>query len=90
MTKRKKSDINKPLSGDNHATQKDQRQKWPFWIGTGGRFQSESLAVFVGMRSAGADVVEIVTVLALSELALNGDALAVVLLLLAAARRVRS
>ena len=25
-------------------------QKWPFWIGTGGRFQSESLAVFVGMR----------------------------------------
>ncbi len=50
MTKRKKSDINKPLSGDNHATQKDQRQKWPFWIGTGGRFQSESLAVFVGMR----------------------------------------
>ncbi|MDP7291818.1 MAG: hypothetical protein QF497_06290 [Verrucomicrobiota bacterium] len=49
MTKRKKSDINKPLSGDNHATQKDQRQKWPFWIGTGGRFQSESLAVFVGM-----------------------------------------
>ncbi|MDP7654111.1 MAG: hypothetical protein QF757_05500 [Candidatus Marinimicrobia bacterium] len=51
MTKRKKSDINKPLSGDNHATQKDQRQKWPFWIGTGGRFQSESLAVFVGMRT---------------------------------------
>jgi hypothetical protein len=51
LTKRKKSDINKPLSGDNHATQKDQRQKWPFWIGTGGRFQSESLAVFVGMRN---------------------------------------
>jgi hypothetical protein len=51
LTKRKKSDINKPLSGDNHATQKDQRQKWPFWIGTGGRFQSESLAVFVGMRT---------------------------------------
>ncbi len=45
---------------------------------------------FAGFGRAGADVVEIVTVPALTRLALNGDALAVVLLLLAAARRVRS
>ncbi len=45
---------------------------------------------FAGFGCAGADVVEIVTVPALTRLALNGDALAVVLLLLAAARRVRS
>jgi len=39
---------------------------------------------FAGSGRAGADVVEIVTVLALSELALDGDALAVVLPSLAA------
>ena len=28
----------------------DRSKKWPLWIGIGGRFPSESVAAFVGMR----------------------------------------
>ena len=47
-----KNDIKGTPNGDDHDAQFDPRPKWPFWIGTGGRFPSESVAVFFGMRTS--------------------------------------
>ena len=50
-----RGDVEKDLEGilihDDHDAQFDPRPKWPFWIGTGGRFPSESVAAFIGMRT---------------------------------------
>lgn len=51
MTIQSKNDIKGTPNGDDHDAQFDPRPKWPFWIGTGGRFPSESVAAFIGMRS---------------------------------------
>ena len=51
MTIQSKNDIKGTPNGDDHDAQFDPRPKWPFWIGTGGRFPSESVAAFIGMRT---------------------------------------
>ena len=38
---------------DDHDATFDPQLKWPFWIGTGGCFPSESVAIFIGMRTLG-------------------------------------
>jgi hypothetical protein len=53
LTTNKENDINKSPNGDDQAGQIDTRSNWPFWIGTGGRFPSEQVAVFIGMRTPG-------------------------------------
>jgi len=51
LTTHNGNDIKGAPNGDDHDAIFDTRPKWPFWIGTGGRFPSESVAVFIGMRS---------------------------------------
>ena len=51
LTIQSKNDIKGTPNGDDHDAQFDPRPKWPFWIGTGGRFPLESVAAFIGMRS---------------------------------------
>ncbi|WP_460020734.1 hypothetical protein [Magnetospira thiophila] len=51
MTRPKENDINKLPNGVDHAAKNEPRIKWPFWIGMGGRFPSESVAGFIGMRT---------------------------------------
>ncbi|MCZ6763703.1 MAG: hypothetical protein O7C63_02080, partial [Alphaproteobacteria bacterium] len=50
MTRQTENDIKGSPNGDDHAAQIEPRPKWPFWIGTGGRFPSESVAVFIRIR----------------------------------------
>ena len=52
MTIQSKNDIKGTPNGDDHDAQFDPRPKWPFWIGTGGRFPSESVAAFGRVRLA--------------------------------------
>ena len=56
MTIQSKNDIKGTPNGDDHDAQFDPRPKWPFWIGTGGRFPSESVAAFIGTRGEGRGV----------------------------------
>ena len=55
-TRQKENDIKGSPNGDDHAAVIDPRPKWPLWIGTGGRFPPETVAVFIGMRILGAEM----------------------------------
>ena len=50
LTTQNRNDIKGSPNGDEYDAIFDLRLKWPFWIGTGGRFPSESVAAFIGMR----------------------------------------
>ena len=51
LTTPNENDIKGTPNGDDHDAKFHPWPKWRFCIGTGGRFPSESMAAFVGMRS---------------------------------------
>jgi hypothetical protein len=51
LTRYKENDINRSPNGDDHAGQIGPLKKWPLCVGIAGRFPSEWVAVFIGMRS---------------------------------------
>ncbi len=51
LTRHKENDINRSPNATITPGQTGPLKKWPLWIGMGGRFSSESMAVFIGMRT---------------------------------------